>query len=82
MYQKFEHTGSISDALCNGCLRDACTEKNVHAVVEESTQSAQRGARELDLSRLVLYNKNCVMQKKGTFFFPIANLDSNFCTTP
>ncbi len=57
----------------SGRLKDARTEENVYAVaqaiVEELTQSTRRGALQVDLSRLVLHNKNLVMQKSGTFFF-------------
>ncbi len=39
------------------------------AVAEEPTRSTRHGALQLGLSRLVLHNKNLVMQNSGTFFF-------------
>ncbi len=85
MNWKFEHAGSVGDALCSDRPRDARTEENVYtvaqAVVEEPTRSIRRGALQLGLSRLVLYNENLIMQKSGTFSSS-ANLDSNFCATP
>ncbi len=85
MDRKFKRTGSVGDALHSGYLKDACTEENEYAVAQgvvgEPTQSTRRGALQLGLSRLVLHNKNLVMQKEGTNF-PSATLDSNFCATP
>ncbi len=73
MNQKFKRIGSVGDALRSGYPRNARTEENVHAVaqavIEEPTQSTRRGALQLGLSRLVLHNRNLVMQKSGTFLF-------------
>ncbi len=70
--QKFRRTGSVCDALYNGGLRDTRIEEYVYAVaqavVEELTQSTRHGALQLDSSKLVLHNKNLVMQKGGIFF--------------
>ncbi len=62
MDRKFKRTGSVGDALHRGCPRDARTKENVFAV-------AQAVALQLGLSRLVLHNKNLVIQKSSTFFF-------------
>ncbi len=67
MDQKFECTGPVGDALCSGHPRDARTKENVYvaqAVVEKPTRSTRHSALQLGLSRLVLLNKNLVMQKK------------------
>ncbi len=70
MDRKFKHTGSVGDALHSGRPRVAQTKENVYtiaqAVVEEPAWSTQRGALQLGLSRLVLHNKNIIIQKSGT----------------
>ncbi len=73
MGRKFKRTGSVGNAFCSGYPRDTCTVENVYAVaqavIEEPTQCTRHGTLQLDLSRLVLHNKNLVMQKSGTFIF-------------
>ncbi len=71
--RKFKRTGSVGNSLRSGHLRDADTEENLYpvaqAVIEEPTRSTRRCALQLGLLRLVLHNKNFVMQKVIPFFF-------------
>ncbi len=72
MDRKFKLTSSVGDALV-AVVREMLAPKKMfvlvaQAVVEELTRSTRCGAPQLGLSRLVLHNKNLVMQKSGTFF--------------